>query len=248
MRVIFLEKPLRRITMKSRFFLILFILFSAGALSAKSETEISIEEMLQRLDKGKLYPFDSAYIQYEIKSTGEGIVTTGTEEHYFDGNRHAVWRTTKTSLQFDDFTTTEKAREATIDDGRYLYSIDLDKKTCFRRKSSNASTLQMVEEMTPQQRKNYVKSVLQLEKSVTETGGGGTEYKQTETYLGKPCRVFTAAGTSTYLWENIVLKTRSDDYEMTATEINIDVRVPQEKFTVPEGMSMFDTTAEGEGS
>ncbi|MDP8217402.1 MAG: hypothetical protein P9M03_01615 [Candidatus Theseobacter exili] len=232
--------------MKSRFlsplFAILFCIVQTSSLSAKSEIKTNIEEMLNRLEKGRIYPFDSAYIKYNIKSTGEGITTTGIEEHYFDGIKHSIWRTTNTSLQFDDFSTTEESREVSIDDGTYLYSIDLDKKTCFRSKSSNASILEMVREMTPKQKKNYVKGFLQIEKSVTQEGGGGAEFKKTKTYLGKPCRVFDIVGTSTYLWENIVLKTASDDYEMAATEIKINVPVPQEKFKVPEGIRMFDTS------
>ena len=146
----------------------------------------------------------------------------------------------------NDFTANEQTSEITIDDGSFFYSIDMDKKTGIRTKSTNASTLAAVKEMTQKQRQNYVAGMLKMGESATVNGGGGSEFIEMAQYLGKNCRVFDAFGTKSWLWENIVLKSTSDEFEMTAEEINTDVPVPEDKFTVPEGIRIIDVTESGE--
>ena len=68
-----------------------------------SELENSIKEMLTRLENGKLYPFDTAVIRFKTRSVGDGIVTEGSETHYYNGKKHSVYRTTKTQVEFERF-------------------------------------------------------------------------------------------------------------------------------------------------
>ncbi len=180
------------------------------------------------------------YKRYEIKSgivetETTGTMNSGTETIYFDdyGRREAKY--TKTTVSVPGVNIKQTSNQLTIMDGDWMYSIDLDKKTGYKMKP------EMLEDMAKNQ---GTKDLGKVGKEMLEQMGGKKVGE--EKVLGKNADVWEMSnmGTKIWVWKGITLKTETNMMGMkinqTATKLEINVSVPDEKFEVPEDVSISE--------
>jgi major membrane immunogen (membrane-anchored lipoprotein) len=178
------------------------------------------------LVKDRKYGIKSAIIEYDVSGSQEG-----SRRLYFDnwGARQAEY--SNTTITVGQFSKT--ANLLNITDGDWQYTINMDSKSGTKSKSS---LKELKEELMGQQYFNELG-----EQAIIKMGGMKLG---TEEYLGKECTVyeFRNIGMRAWYWKWILLKseTRSGPVNIivTARKIEEDVRVPEDRFRVPEDITL----------
>jgi hypothetical protein len=179
----------------------------------------------------KRYQIESARVEYEMSGP-----QTGTETLYFDqwGMREAKY--SNTALAVMGFT--KKTNQLTILDGEWIYAIDLDKKTGTKTKHP------LMQEIAE---KHGTKDLAKVGERVMHQMG---ERVGTEEVAGKRCEVWEVkddrGGTlsTSWVWNGIPLKTQVNmagmQQTVTATKVEADVSVPNDKFAIPSGVTITE--------
>lgn len=217
----------------------LILIMGAGCPSAKKEKAGQPEagkpeagKPEAQLEGGlnyKRYNIKSAIIKYQ--QTG---VPQGTEEVYFDryGAREA--RYAKGEFNISGFST--KINTMTLNDGEWIYSIDLDKRS--GTKISNVILKQVVE--------NYKgKNLAEIgEEFLKATGGVKTGVDQV---AGRTCDVWEIKNLNakSCIWKGITLKSEVKlgrvQQTTIVTSLEENVSIPADKFVIPSDIKFSDS-------
>lgn len=179
-------------------------------------------------DGPKRYPkVKSGIIKYNVTGMNEG-----TEVVYFDnwGEREA--RYSNTSINMMGVIRKNNTLTIMTDNGKWIYNIDLDKKTGTKMKNPTFDKL-------------AGKSEKELE-DLTEKmlGKMGAKKTGTEKVAGKTCDVWESQSvkTKTCIWNDITLKSEAGIGKMSmnlvATEVKEGVSIPDEKFQIPSDVKI----------
>lgn len=178
------------------------------------------------LVKERKYGIKSAIIEYDVSGSQEG-----SRRLFFDnwGSRQAEY--SNTTITVGQFSKT--ANLLNITDGDWQYTINLDTKTGTK---SQSQLKELKIELEGQQYFNELG-----EQAIIKLGGVKLG---TEEFLGKECDVyeFRNIGMRAWYWKWVLLKSeqRSGPVSITVTarKIEEDVRVPEDRFRVPEDISL----------
>lgn len=214
--------------MRINFYLIfaalLFSIYSCGD-SGKDFTD---EQPTGKTDFTKRYGIKSAIVEYTI--TGS---QSGTKTLYFDnwGMRQAEH--TNSFLEIGNFSKSINILNIVKDDANYI--IDLERNT-------GTKTKNPVKKLVAE---------LQNQKSFGEFGeqillkAGAMKIGQEE-FLDKDCDIYEIknTGTKMWIWKWIPLKTITKlggvEINSVAKKIEVNVNVPEEKFTPPENVTITE--------
>lgn len=205
-------------------FLILFLIVVSCGDSGRDDS--STDGIKSPLVKERKYGLKSAIIEYDISGSQEG-----SRRLFFDnwGERQAEY--SNTTITVGQFSKT--ANLLSIYDRDWQYVINLDSKTGTKSKSP---LKELREELADQQYFNELG-----EQAILKMGGLKIG---TEEYMGKECTVydFRNIGMRAWYWKWILLKseTRSGPVNIvvTARKIEEDVRIPEERFRVPNDITL----------
>jgi hypothetical protein len=186
-------------------------------------------------DERKAYPFKTAVITYRIS----GSLQEGTQTLYISDYGRKTRTERETSLTIMG----QKRKESTIeiDDGDYLYRIDLLRKTGEKTPSYNKLAREMVKLMSPEQKKAMEDLGKELVKGLT----GSEELKPEGTgkVMGRECTIYNVMGVKSWQWNNLPLKTENPalgNMVQEAVDISIDTPIPSDKFTPPQGIAITE--------
>jgi hypothetical protein len=196
-----------------------------------------------RADERPRYPFKSAVVRYRISGSIQEGTQTLTIDDY--GRKTRTERDTTLTLMGKK----QKESIVEIDDGEALYRIDLIKKTGEKTPSFSMVARDMVQSMSPTQKKALEEIGRELAKGRAAAG----EVKQMGKgkVLGRECDVYEAMGMKSWLWNNLPLKKESPslgNMVQEAVEIRLGEPVPPEKFKPPTGISLTDAARAVESS
>jgi hypothetical protein len=210
---------------------LLTLTYLAAALTFVScgdggKDESGIDGSKSPLVKERKYGIKSAIIEYDVSGSQEG-----SRRLFFDnwGARQAEY--SNTTITVGQFSKT--ANLLNITDGDWQYTINLDTKSGTK---SQSQLKELKIELEGQQYFNELG-----EQAIIKLGGVKLG---TEEFLGKECDVyeFRNIGMRAWYWKWVLLKseTRSGPVSITVTARNIeeDVRVPEDRFRVPEDISL----------
>ncbi len=213
--------------MKKIFTLTFFIsLFLIVSCSESRKDDLDANGIKLPLVKERKYGLKSAIIEYDISGSQEG-----SRRLFFDnwGERQAEF--SNTTITVGQFSKT--ANLLSIYDRDWQYVINLDSRTGTKSKSP---IKELREELANQQYFNELG-----EQAILKMGGLKIG---TEEYMGKECMVydFRNIGMRAWYWKWILLKseTRSGPVNIvvTARKIEEDVRIPEERFRIPDDITL----------
>lgn len=210
---------------------LLTLTYLAAALTFVScgdagKDESGIDGSKSPLVKERKYGIKSATIEYDVSGSQEG-----SRRLFFDnwGSRQAEY--SNTTITVGQFSKT--ANLLNITDGDWQYTINLDTKSGTK---SQSQLKELKIELEGQQYFNELG-----EQAIIKLGGVKLG---TEEFLGKECDVyeFRNIGMRAWYWKWVLLKseTRSGPVSITVTarKIEEDVRVPEDRFRVPDDISL----------
>lgn len=174
----------------------------------------------------KRYPQEKGMIEYQV--SGHRV---GTETLYFDSYG---WREAKfkdATMEMFGMKTEEKQIE--ILQGAMQYNIDL--------KTNTGSVMEnpLLKGLAEDAKDKNLSTI--GEKMLIDMGG---ELTGEEEIAGKKCKVYKveSLATTAWVWEGLTLKTKSNfmgvDMEMVAIKVDIGVDIPEEKFAVPDDVTV----------
>ena len=178
------------------------------------------------------YYIESAIINYKISGN-----TKGEEKIYFDnwGEREAQFTKAVTETTFFGIKNKQEENTLNILDGDISYGIDLKNKTGVKTLNAGITTMSAL---------SQGKSPRQFGKEMLKKMGGKKIGE--EEILGKNCEIWKALGTKIWLWKGIPLKTQSKimgiERTVEAIELNINTKIDESVFKVPEGIKINDYT------
>lgn len=204
---------------------ILFVFLSSCGDSGTDDSS-DADGKKSPLVKDRKYGIKSAIIEYDVSGSQEG-----SRRLYFDnwGARQAEY--SNTTITVGQFSKT--ANLINISDGDWQYTINMDTKSGTK---SQSQLKELKSELEGQQYFNELG-----EQVIIKMGG---QKLGTEEYLGKDCEIyeFRNIGMRAWYWEWILLKseTRSGPVNIvvTARKIEEDVRIPEDKFRIPEDITL----------
>ncbi len=205
---------------KMKKFLIPFVAGSFLVISGCAQNTNSIYQ----------YPFNTAKISYTISGTTEGTSTVTIKGDKSVREAHII---------FHKPTGDEKQDNLYIDDGQYVYSVDLDKKQAAETPNPLYDILMKVD---PSQRQDFLKKIAVGE----DPNNAATQQLQqlgTLTVAGQQCQMYDTGGFGQVcLWNGIPLKTSISIPDLglnnstVATSVQTDIDVPDSAFDVPAGI------------
>lgn len=172
--------------------------------------------------------FSTMRIEFETKANFGGVETIAREIQWIDikNNRTA----TQTHSETKGMGITQKEEQLTIDDGEWVYTIDLVNKTGTRMKVGEYK--EMAQAMGQFIRPDFKN----LEEFVKQNGG---KMLPNETFLDKECTVFEVFGMKQWLYKGQVLKAEMNGQVMRqAIKIDENVSIPNEVFEIPESIQI----------
>lgn len=178
------------------------------------------------------YPFKTAKIEYAISGTTEGKSTVMMKGDKSVREAHIV---------FHKPTGDENQNNMYIDAGKYVYSVDLDKKTATMTQNPLYETLSKVD---PAKRADFLKKIA-AGVSPDKAASQALTSIGTETVAGQVCEIYETGGYGQIcLWNAIPLKTSINIPDLglknntIATSVQTDVDVPDSAFEVPQGVTV----------
>lgn len=209
-----------------QFLILTLILISGSCSDSGNEENAGNTGTLSPAVKDRKYGLKSAIIEYDVSGSQEG-----SRRLFFDnwGERQAEY--SNTTITVGQFSKT--ANLLNITDGDWQYTINLDTKTGTK---SQSQLKELKRDLEGQQYFNELG-----EQFIIKMGG---QNLGTEEFMGKECAVyeFRNIGMKAWYWKWILLKseTRSGPINIvvTARKIDEDVRIPKDKFRVPEDITL----------
>ena len=177
------------------------------------------------------FPYDSAVITYRVS----GQTQNGEEILRVKGEKTSRRR----NLTIKIFDRLENRDTLEIDDGEYVYNIDLNAKIG----TKMFNPRKFLEDLSPSEREILDRSGRALVMGIS----GKLDHQPIgrEKILGKECDVYQIEGIKSWLWEGIPLKTEMrimGVITQEATDVRIDVPVSDNHFRVPGGIKITDIT------
>lgn len=203
-----------------------FLLLLASCGESDSDNNSGTDGKGAPAVKDRKYGIKSAIIEYDISGSQEG-----SRKLYFDnwGERQAEY--SNTTITVGQFSKT--ANLINISDGDWQYMINLDSRSGTK---SRSQLKELKDELEGQQYFNELG-----EQAIIKMGG---QKLGTEEYMNRECEVyeFRNIGMKAWYWNWVLLKseTRSGPINImvTARKIEEEVRVPEDKFRVPEDITL----------
>lgn len=184
----------------------------------------------QNHDTGiKKYSIKSGMIEYEMKG-----ISKGTQKVYFDqwGQKEATFTSSETEFIGEK----TKSNVLVIITKEWIYNIDMDELTGTR--SKNLYSEESLNKKDKDLASAYSKEMLR------DMEG---EKIGTEKILGKECEIWEIKkmGTKSWIWNGLTLKTTTNIagmvMDMTALRLEENIKVPEEKFKVPDGVRIKES-------
>lgn len=172
--------------------------------------------------------FSTMRIEFETKASFGGVETMAREIQWVDmkNNRTAI----QTIGETKGMGISQKEEQLSIDDGQWVYTIDLINKKGTRMKTGESK--EMAQAMGQFIRPDFKN----LEEFVKQNGG---KMLPNETFLDKDCTVFEVFGMKQWLYKGQVLKVEMNGQVMRqAVKIEENVSIPDEVFKIPEGIQI----------
>jgi len=164
-----------------------------------------------------------------------GVKTTTNETIWNDleNNRKATHTITETNIMGQN----TKEETLQIEDGDWAFNINLIDKTGTKGNIKEMKEMAMamagVLAMSGDQ-----KDLKSLKDFVEKSGG---KILPNETILGKECTVYEIMGTKQWHYKGIVLKATMGDKVITnAVKVEENVNIPDDKFKIPEGITIIE--------
>jgi len=182
-------------------------------------------------DGYKRYEEKSGIIEFEIS----GTMNSGKESLFFDNYGRREAKHTQTTVTVPGLNMKQTSNQISIMDGDWMYNIDLDKKTGHKMKAP------LLEELTEGQGTDDLGKV---GKEMLKQMGGKKVGE--EKIMGKNCEIWEVEGmgTKVWIWNGLSLKTETNMMGMIVnqivTKIETNISIPNEKFEVPQGITMTE--------
>lgn len=182
--------------------------------------------------------YSSIVVTYANTVDMMGVKTTTNETIWNDleNNRKATYTTTETIFMGQN----TKEETLQIEDGDWSYNINLKDKT------GTKGNIKEMKEMATAiagalALSGDLKDLKSLKDFVEKSGG---KMLPNETILGKECTVYELMGTKQWLYKGMVLKaTMGEKLFMNAVKVEEDVNIPDDKFKIPEGITITEAPA-----
>lgn len=182
--------------------------------------------------------YSSIVVTYANTVDMMGVKTTTNETIWNDleNNRKATYTTTETIFMGQN----TKEETLQIEDGDWGYNINLKDKT------GTKGNIKEMKEMAMAMAgalamSGDLKDLKSLKDFVEKSGG---KMLPNETILGKECTVYEVMGSKQWLYKGMVLKaTMGDKVIMNAVKVEEDVNIPDDKFKIPEGITITEAPA-----
>lgn len=184
----------------------------------------------------KPYPFKSAIVKYRIG----GSIQQGTQTLYIDDHGKKTRTERETTISIMGAKRKDSSLE--IDDGKYHYRIDLEKKTGEKLPSYSRRAEEMVRAMSADKKKEMETLGKELAKGLT--GSEDMKPSGKGVILGKECKVYDLMGVKSWLWNGLALKIENPglgNMVQEAVEIAVDVPIDADKFGPPPGIAIAET-------
>ena len=182
--------------------------------------------------------YSSMVVTYANTVDMMGVKTTTNETIWNDleNKRKATYTTTETIFMGQN----TKEETLQIEDGDWIYNINLKDKT-----GTKGNIKEMKEMATAMAGalalSGDLKDLKSLKDFVEKSGG---KMLPNETILGKECTVYELMGTKQWLYKGMVLKaTMGEKLFMNAVKVEEDVNIPDDKFKIPEGITITEAPA-----
>lgn len=179
--------------------------------------------------------YSTIVVTYENTVDMMGVKTTTNETVWndIDKNRKATYTSTITNFMGQN----TKEETLSIENGDWGYNINLKDKT------GTKGNIKELKEMATAMAASLAMSGdlkdLKSLKDFVESNGG--KMLPNETILGKECSVYELMGTKQWLYKGMVLKaTMGDKVMMNAVKVEENIKIPDEKFEVPAGITITD--------
>ncbi|MGC8864903.1 MAG: hypothetical protein ACP5O2_04175 [Bacteroidales bacterium] len=185
-------------------------------------------------DSNELQSFSTLRIDYETHANYGGIETVSKETHWVDLKN----KRTATQIQSETkgMGINQKEEQLNIEDGDWVYSIDLVNQTGTR------MNMAQFKEMAKAMGQFIQPDFDNLEEFVKQNGG---KMLPNDTFLGKDCTVFEVFGTKQWLYKGQVLKVEMNGQVMRqAVRIEENITIPEDVFKIPEGIKIEDASME----
>lgn len=189
-------------------------------------------------ESNEVSDFSTLRIDYETKANYAGIETISKETQWVDlkNNRKSTHIISETK----GMGITQKEEQLNIEEGDWIYSIDLVNKTGTR------LNVAQYKEMARTMGQFIQPDFDNLEEFVKQNGG---KMLPNENFLGKDCSVFEVFGTKQWLYKGQILKVEMNGQVMRqAVKIEENVSIPEDVFKIPEGIKIEDTSLQEEES
>ena len=192
---------------------------------------ISIGSFAQKKSNYKVFPFKTGIVEYQ--KLGK---TKGTHIKYIDdyGFKQADYEDTVTKI----FGMKNKEKKGTILIGPVVYAID------YKTNTVNKGTNPVYE--------TYANNSGDYDKLGREamTALGYSDTGEKGTVLGNECEIWEGPMGQIWIWKGLALKTKVNvlgiKVEEVATRIDLNAKVPSDKFEVPKNMKIVDTPQEAQ--
>lgn len=179
--------------------------------------------------------YSTIVVTYENTVDMMGVKTTTNETVWndIDKNRKATYTSTITNFMGQN----TKEETLSIENGDWGYNINLKDKT------GTKGNIKEMKEMATALAAGLAMSGdlknLKSLKDFVESNGG--KMLPNETILGKECTVYELMGTKQWMYKGMVLKaTMGDKVMMNAVKVEENIKIPDEKFEVPAGITITD--------
>ena len=197
-------------------------LLSCGGKSTNSGTSSSNNETAD---------YNSIVVNYQNTVDMMGVKTTTNETIWSDEKNNRKATLTSTETNFKGQNTKEKS--LSIENRDWGYNINLNEKT-----GTKSNIKEMKSMAAGLAMSGDLKDIKSLKDFVEKSGG---KMLPNETILGKECTVYEVMGSKQWLYKGMVLKaTMGDKVIMNAVKVEEDVNIPDDKFKIPEGITITE--------
>lgn len=196
---------------------------SLGILFFILNSSLSVFAQCKKIDTLK-YKIESAIVNYKISGT-----TKGSETIYFDnwGKRETNLIQSITETTFYSVKTKRSDTLLNIFDGKTFYSIDLKSKTGV--KTQKNALIKKIGNQNSQY-------------SIKKLKNNGAKVIGEELILDKMCQIWKTTNEKLWLWNGIVLKSKSKQtgkkIVKEAIKIETNIIIDEKMFSVPEGIKL----------
>ena len=163
----------------------------------------------------KKYPFESAIVEFKIEGSDKGFKTVYVDNGGFKVAEHKTIQLSKK----------KQHKTAEILYGADIITLDYEDNQAVKMHNPLAFYLADPER---DWQKTGEKIIIKM----------GYEIVGKETILGKECNIWKQGRNKIWIWDGITLKAEYGKNIETATNIEIDVDVPMDKFEIPEGFEV----------